>query len=308
MAKHCFAAYQLQVSKQRYPDQLVPVDDIDGAGLDLLSVFEEALKDLEHTPQTDEKRQFHLSVGRYCVTDDREIEASLHYGKYGSQGSVKNVLSHEDTYHIGDDEAATTYFRNLLVVPPHCTFALLMTERYQRRGAGTAFLEHLKKYTSAHLKKRKLVLKSEPLADSEAFQEFLGRAALTHVAVVERIRGSDLFNQDELRPGGQFVHTYKLTRGWAQHVPWLRDRLIARQVDMAEMFHLRTADHIVETQLTLHDGTQSRTIILDEEETAPPLTHLLAEDTAQRPSDEEAFTRMRRTSKETCRRLRVDSD
>ncbi|WP_150252393.1 hypothetical protein [Nocardiopsis deserti] len=284
------------------------MDDLDGGGLDLLDLFEDSLKTLEHTPRRDERRQYHLSVPHHRRTDDREIEVRLDYGKFGSRGMVKNVHNHEDRYRIGYDEAATTFLRNLVVVPSRGSFALLLTERYQRNGAGTAFLEHLKETTAPALKQRGLVLKHEALADSEAFRRFLERARLTKVEVRENFRGTDLFNQEELRPSGTFCHTYKPKRKDQAFLSLFRDQVLARNADMAGLFHLRTAEHIVETRVTLDDDIQERTIILDEEETASPLTYLLAEDDASRPSDREAFTVMRRTSTETCQHLTIDSD
>ncbi|PDP88679.1 hypothetical protein CQJ94_05575 [Glycomyces fuscus] len=308
MAKHCFAVYQIQVSRMWHPDQVMPVDDLDGGGLDLLDLFQDSLKALEHTPRRNERRQYHLSVPHHRRTEHREIEVRLDYDKFGSRGMVKNVHNHEDKYRIEHDEAATTFLRNLVVVPPRSSFALLLTERYQRNGAGTAFLEHLKESTMPTLQQRGLVLKHEALADSEAFRMFLERARLTKVEVRENFRGTDLFNQEELRPSGTFCHTYKPKRKDQALLSVFRDQVLNRAADMAELFHLRTAEHIVETRVTLNDDTQERTIILDEEETASPLTYLLAEDDASRPSDHKAFAIMRETSVKTCQHLAIDSD
>lgn len=143
MAKHSFAVYQIQVSRKWYPNQIMPVDDLDG--LDLLDLFDDSLKKLEHTPRRDERRQYHLSVAHHQRTDAREVEMRFDYGKFGSKGTVKNVHDHEDKYHIEDDEAPTTFLRSLLVVPHRSPFALLLTESYGRYSAGTALLEQDRK-------------------------------------------------------------------------------------------------------------------------------------------------------------------
>ncbi|WP_160050524.1 hypothetical protein [Nocardiopsis sp. FR4] len=308
MAKHCFAVYRIQVSRMRRPDQVMPVDDLDGGGLDLLDLVGEALKELEHTPRRDERRQYYLSVPDHRRTEEREVEIRLDYGKFGSPGMVKDVHKHQDRYRIKQDEAATTFLRNLVVVPRRASFALLLTERYRRTGAGTAFLEHLKESTMPALRRRGLVLRHEALADSEAFRMFLARARLTEIEVRENFRGTDLFNQDETRPSGTFCHTYKPKRMDQALLSLFREQVLTRSFDMAELFHLRTAEHIVETRVTLNDDTQERTIILDEEETAPPLTYLLAEDDAPRPSDRQALAIMRETAARTCQHLAIDSD
>ncbi|MDE3723332.1 hypothetical protein PWG71_18215 [Nocardiopsis sp. N85] len=297
MATHGFAAYRLWAAPPGRPDDHPPVDRLDDEGTDLLDLLHTAVRDLESTPVTDAERRSHLSVGSHRRTDDREIEVRLDYGRFGTPGTIRSVAEDRDPYHYGAQEAATTHLRALLVVPRGCAHALAMTERHQGRGAGTILLDHLKHAVDARLGGR-LSLRCAPLSDSDAYRRFLESAHAVRVEVVEITRGADLFNLEDPRPMGTFRHVLTPPPG-QRHLPAsLTEQILARRVDLAGLFHLRGTDNITEVRLTLRDGARQKTVVLDDGGTAPPLTHLLAEDGAPRPSDEAAYRRMREVAAE----------
>jgi hypothetical protein len=288
MSRHAFAAYGLYVSPRYRPNDRLPLDDIGGTKIGLLSLIHGLLQDLKNQPLREEKSEDYLLIDDIDPTGSR-IHFNAEYGKFGIEGGIRDTRSHKTTHTYGADESATVPIRNMVLCLPRSKTAILLTERYGNRGVGSIFLRQLE----AAFRQRfsDFILHSESLIDNEQWRAFRERAKLTSVKVVRYKRSHDIADGVDPKVIGRFVYEAKPRWGSVGLGDALKNGLLGGNLKAQDILGLSNEQDADETRLTLNDGDQERQVVLGREN-LPALVYTVEHDGKDRAKDAVIYDEM----------------
>jgi hypothetical protein len=307
MARYAVAAYGLKIAPFRQPKRFLDLEDMDGRGLDLLHLAHGFLRDVQANSLKEEQFGHYLSVGN-IKAEGRSISFGAEYGRFGFEGTVKNVRTNKRTHEFGADESAVVHVRNMLIIPPHSNTALFLAERCSGRGAASIFLRHLTKAFRKRFVDEALILHKEGLTEEEAWKSFMERARLTQIRVVRYSRSHDLadgINGISETNIGKLEYTVKPLRssGLArQLISPIMDRSIKPET---QILGLRDEVEADEIRLQLTDGDQQREIVLGKDG-LPTLVYPIKTSNDDRPSDGAVYDYMGELAKTLAQGLHLE--
>lgn len=287
MSRHAFAAYGLHVSPRYRPDERLPLDDIGGKRVGLLSLIHGLLRDLKDEPLREDKSEDYLYIDEVEPLGAR-IHFNAEYGKFGLEGGIRHTRSHETTHTYGADESAIVPIRNMVLCLARSKTAVFFTERYGNRGVGSIFLRQLE--AAFRAKFSDLILHSESFIDNEQWRVFRERSKLTSVKVVRYKISHDLADGIDPEVIGKIVYEAKPRWGIEGLGNRMKNGLLGGELKAHGLLGLSEEDSD-ETRLTLSDGDQERQVVLGKEN-LPALVYAVDHDGKERAKDSVVYSEM----------------
>lgn len=246
-------------------------------GSDFLDVFDAALTQISSARITDDDKKSYAEIDAWS-REGRTIFVTVIVGTYGDTGSVREVNTGREAHAITPDQAHTLSLRCRLLVPPGGVTALLFVEHGQHRSAATAVLKEIKAYWLAQ--KPDLTLVTETVVRADAW---LSEADLEGITVISYGHESDLADSGIPKTLGDLRSQIEPPKGQRVFPRAVKDALLSHNVDRAKLLGFRDGD-LDEVRVTLGDGTQSRTFVIDKDRT-PAVRYLLSEASEPTPDD-----------------------
>ena len=163
------------------------IDNVDGRGLDLGTLWQAFFRDecSDHLVRT--RRYWRSSPARRCSQTSspaRWVRLDVEYGPNGVPGRVLDTSAGQATASVRPQDATVHRYRHLLAVAPAGTAALLAAEVIGRshafRGPVNAFVAHLGSTVPD------VQVEFEYLADGEYWDEFLTHAVLVSATLTRQ--------------------------------------------------------------------------------------------------------------------------
>ena len=246
-------------------------------GTDFLDFVDGALGQISSARITDDEKKSYAEIESWDRSG-RTILVKVIVGTYGDTASVREVRTGAEAHAITPDQAHAVSLRCLLLVPPGGIAALLFVEHGQHRSAATALMKELKVHWLA--KKPDITLVSETVVRADAW---LAQADLEGITVVSYGHESDLADSGIPKTLGDLRSHIEPPKGQRMFPRAVKDALLNRNVDRAKLLGFR-ADDLDEVRVTLGDGTQSRTFVIDKDRT-PAIRYVLSEANDVTPDD-----------------------
>lgn len=246
-------------------------------GSDFLDVVDAALAQIASERITDDEKQSYAEIEAWS-REGRTIFVKIIVGTYGDTGSVREVNTGHEAHVITPTQAHTLSLRCRLLVPPGGVTALMFVEHGQHRSAATALLKELK----AHWldQKPSLTLVTETVVRAEAW---ISHADLEGITVISYGHESDLADSGIPKTLGDLRSQIAPPKGQRAFPRVVKDALLDRNVNRAKLLGFRE-DDLDEVRVTLGDGTQSRTFVIDKGRT-PAVRYLLSDVRDPTPDD-----------------------
>lgn len=202
---------------------------------------------------------------------NRAIVVTTEAGRFGEEGAVKNVKTHERKTDFTRDDATIVTTHGVLLVPKVGNAALVFSERSAGHGGMTALLgEFIDRFASLYPEHR---LRKSTVVEQSAW---LKRARLTKVVGTVR-----KYQTDEATDGiegivGELQHTLVPERDKKYFSRALWDKLRDNKINKARFLNFTDETELDTFDVTASDGKQSKTFAIDDEKT-PPLSLLLTD-------------------------------
>ena len=277
MAKRTMGVSRLWYHVRRKPGDLGNVANLPD-GSDLLDVFE-AFTANELTPDSLVRKATESYVRLTGVRRfGRALVLQFESGRFGEEGKIRDVATHKEVGQFKRTNATAVITHGVLLVPKSGTGALIFTERSGGQGGMSGLADHFLDLINTrfpeHLMKRTSVVRSEA---------WLKAAQLTKVEGTVRKYRTDNASDSVDDVIGDLRHTFVPTRG-QKYLPrkvWegLRDRKINR----ARFLGFSEGTELDEVEVTLTDGSQSKTFEVGNEKT-PNLNLVLTPSGAAAPT------------------------
>lgn len=252
---------RLWYHRRRKPDELGNVVDLPD-GTDLLNMFE-SLAQQELDPDTLVRRESESYIRlQRSKRAGRSMIFEFESGRFGEEGTIRDVQTHEQVGQFSRNNATAVITHGVLLVPKTGTSALAFSERSAGQGGMPGLLDHFVEAFNArfpdHLMKRESVVRSEA---------WLKMAQLTKVqGTVRKYRTDDASDTgDDIV--GDLTHTFAPTRGERFLPRRVFERLRDRKINRARFLGFDADTELDEIEVTLTDGTQSKTFQLGHEKT-----------------------------------------
>ncbi|MBW4716210.1 hypothetical protein [Saccharothrix obliqua] len=290
MAKHAYVAYKLTVTKARQADTLLNLGDLEATGIDFLALFHGFLSDVQAKPIKDER------FGRYLDIESisprgRCIRFITQYGRYGTTGRLIDTTTGDTTHDYDEDESAVSPTRNLLASPESGDSAVFLAERYGGRGAASMILGQFKRAFKQRFEDDNLIFNYEGLLDQAAWDKYVQNADMTAIEVTRHGASSDFADGSVAKAVGKIVCAVKPRWGERRFPRTVRDRVLSSEVKAQEVIGLKAQDDD-EVELVLNDGVQQKRLLVGQPG-VPVLVYPVADDNADRPTDDEVYAAMR---------------
>lgn len=198
MSKVSYVVYEVTARVYRRKDELRPLDDLNGNGVDILQSAEAILKRLEDetNPQTDERYEQAFDVTRH-ERSQRIIRIWGSAGPYGTAGNLTNIDS-GDRRRFGTRDATMIDLRAMLVAPSDERLGLLFCERRSARHLKSVIEKHVLKEIGTETLVRFGV---NPLIDPKAWRKFLDEANTYEISYIYRSTRMEDLAPDRRRAG-----------------------------------------------------------------------------------------------------------
>lgn len=246
-------------------------------GTDFIDIFDDALGQISSARITNDEKKSYAEIESWDRVG-RTILVKVIVGTYGDTASVREVTTGVEAHAITPDQAHAVSLRCLLLVPPGGISALLFVEHGQHRSAATALLKEVKTYWLAQ--KPDFTLVSETVVCADAW---LAQADLEAITVISYGHESDLADSGVPKTLGNLRSHIEPTRGQRAFPRVVKDALLNRNVDRGKLLGFRSED-LDEVCVTLGDGTESRTLVIDKDRT-PAIRYVLSEANEATPDD-----------------------
>ena len=238
-------------------------------GRDLLEVFVDfAQSDIDNDSLVREDRESYAVVTG-VERQNRAVIITTESGRFGEEVSIKDVRTHQLKGRFTPSDATVVVTHGVLLVPKSGNCALAFCERSAGQGGMTALLEQFEirfnaLYPGHRLKKATVVQQSA----------WLKRAQLKKVVGTVRKYNADIASDGEEQVVGQLTHSLvpEEGKGFFSRSVWekLRDRRISR----AKFLNFAEDEQIDTFEVTVTDGSQTKTFDIGDERT-PPLRLVL---------------------------------
>jgi hypothetical protein len=246
-------------------------------GSDFLDIVDSALAQISSARITDDDKKSYAEVESWS-REGRTIFVTVIVGTYGDTGSVREVATGVEAHAITPSQAHTVTLRCRFLVPPGGVTALMFVEHGQHRSAATALLKELKAYWLAQ--KPDFTLVTETVVQADAW---LAQADLEGITVISYGHESDLADSGIPKTLGDLRSQIEPPKGQRAFPRAVKDALLNHNVNRAKLLGFRE-DDLDEVRVTLGDGTQSRTFVIDKDRT-PAVRYLISEATDPTPDD-----------------------
>ncbi len=283
MAKHAYVAYRITVTKLRDKDEL-NVGNFDGRGSDLLTLFHAFLSDIASEP-LQEKKYDRLLMISSLDPRGRTVHLKAKYGRFGLSGTLVNATSGEITYSYDEDESPVSETRNMLACPKNGKWAVFLAERYGGRGAASMLIGQFKRAFRSRFGSDGFIVRFEGLMDPDAWAKYVNEADMKELQIKRWGPSPDIADDLTAKSVGRIVSHVKPHRGQKSFPRAFREKITRGEIRAQEIIGIPVKDDD-EVEMVLDDGQQQRSLILGETE-IPILAYLLAEDTDERPADDE---------------------
>lgn len=269
MAKRTMGVTRVWFHTRRKPDDIGNVAELPD-GTDLLAAFESfAQSGLTDDSLVRRETESYVRLQRFTLAG-RSITFEFESGRFGEEGKIRDIKTHEEVGEFTRNNATAVVTHGVLLVPQSGTGALVFSERSGGQGGMPGLLDHFVDVFNGrfpdHIMKKQSVVKSEA---------WLKAAKLMKVQGTVRKYRTDEASDGADQVVGDLTHTFTPTRG-EKYLPrkvWegLRDRRINR----AKFLGFDEGTELDEVDVTVTDGTQSKTFELGNEKT-PNLNLVLA--------------------------------
>lgn len=268
MPRRTMTITRLWYHEMRRPNNIGEVASLpDGA--DLLTYFHAFAKAIAPDQLVTNHLERYTSLTE-LVPHGRTVTVAAEVGRYGENGSVRDVVTHRKVADYGKGQAPVVVTHGVLLVPSTGTSALLYIERSSGQSGVTALLETF--IRAFNLRYRDHRLRTESLVESEAW---LAKANLTRVSARLTDYSTDVAEDAGGRIVGDLAHTLVPARG-ARLLPrplWeaLRDKRIKR----SKLLGFRDDQEVDYVDVTLEHGGQTKTFELGKEK-RPPISEVVS--------------------------------
>lgn len=246
-------------------------------GSDFLDIVDEALRSISSARITDDDRKSYAEIDGWSRRG-RTILLNVIVGSYGDTGSVREVATGLEAHAITPTQAHTVLLRCMWLVPPGGLTALMFVEHGQHRSGATAVLKELRTFWQAS--KPDLTLLTETVVRADAW---LAQADLEGITVISYGHQSDLADAGIPKTLGDLRSQIDPPKGQRAFPRAVKDALLNRNIDRAKLLGFPQGD-LDEVRVTLGDGAQSRTFVIDKDRT-PAVRYLLSESSDPTPDD-----------------------
>lgn len=202
------------------------------------------------------------------VTDverkNRAIVVTTEAGRFGEEGAVKNVKTHERKGDFTREDATIVTTHGVLLVPKAGNAALVFSERSAGQGGMTALLgEFIDRFNAVYPGHR---MKKSAVVEQEAW---LKRAKLTKVVGTVRKYNTDEATDGKERVVGELQHTLVPERDAKYFPRALWEKLREGSINKAKFLNFTDETELDTFDVTASDGARSKTFAVGEEKTPP---------------------------------------
>ncbi|HVE95056.1 MAG TPA: hypothetical protein VNB24_09060 [Acidimicrobiales bacterium] len=281
MAKQVIQIYRIWVSRAYSKSgETFNVGNIDGSGVDLLELAEEALDKNPARRVGDNYTRFGSSTLK-----GRTLRIVASAGRGGAKGDIVHMPTGKRRGGINEDEAALADVRALLAVPTAGTSAFLVCERYAGRSARKVLIRILGDAFRDTFGEDKLNLKHEAVVEAEVWDDIAEQGEFETLAAVRYVTRKD--KADAPRKVAVIRAQRKGYRGRPLSKTLLRQAL-RREKPPGELIGLDDPMTDAEVQVTVRTALGQRTFAVSRQ-AHPRVSEMLAADDAARPKDGAVF-------------------
>lgn len=192
----------------------------------------------------------------------RSITFEFESGRFGEDGTIRDVRTHAEIGTYGRGNATTVITHGVLLVPKTGTSALIFSERSGGQGGMSGLLDrYVELFNSRsenHIMKKQSVVKTEA---------WLKAAKLLKVQGTVRKHRTDRASDPADRVVGDLTHTFAPTQGEKYLPRRIWEGLRDHRIDRAKFLGFEEGTELDEVDVTLTDGTQSKKFELGREKT-----------------------------------------
>lgn len=282
MARHTLQAYSVAVAKRRRPTERYNLGNLAGQDADFLDLLTARFASLSEPV----KGQDRFARFDEVSSAGRTLRVAVSVGQYGTQGELFDVVANQKVLDVLPNHSNLVRVHNLLVIPAHGEFGLLLVEQYGGRGAYTA----VKSQLTGALRDAfgdEVQLHTEVVANDALWQRMLERGQLESIAAVRYETQADVADPVKRRRVGMQRFERSGWRGFPLARTYL-DRALGGE-SAGSLVGLTEPLDDAEVHATLRLGTQEKTFIIGAEKT-PAVAMIWADDSDDRPDAEEFYT------------------
>jgi hypothetical protein len=277
MAKRTMGVTRIWFHTRRKPDDVGNVAELPD-GPDLLDAFE-SFSQRGITPDSLVRRETESYVRlQQQQRAGRAIVFEFESGRFGEEGKIRDVRTHQEIGEFTRDNATAVITHGVLLVPRSGHSALVFSERSSGQGGMPGlvdqFIEVFNARNPGHIMKKQAVVRTDA---------WLQRAQLTKVEGTVRKYRTDVATEQGEVVLGDLTHTFGPPRG-SKYIPRVvLEGLRNRHINRAQFLGFAEGTELDEVDVTLSDGTQSKTFEIGNERT-PNLNLVLTGSGAAAPT------------------------
>ncbi|RIS08438.1 hypothetical protein [Mycobacteroides abscessus] len=240
-------------------------------GRDIVDLFETfADKEINNDTLVRPDRETYARVTR-VTRKGRSVLVETESGRFGEEVSVKNVKTHELKGKFTRDHAPIVVTHGVLLVPKTGTSALVFSERSAGQGGMTGLLSAFTEKFQGLYPDYKL--KSATVVQTDAW---LKHAKLTKVVGTVRKYTTDEATDTGDEVVGVLSHTLLPEKEQKYFPPVVWEHLRDKKINRAKFLNFAEGTELDTFDITVSDGSQSKTFEIGDERT-PPIRLLLTD-------------------------------
>lgn len=277
MAKRTMGVTRIWFHTRRKPDDVGNVADCPD-GSDLLDLFDD-FAGRGITPDSLVRREtesYARLQGRQRA--GRSIVFQFESGRFGEDGKIRDVKTHKEVGEYGRNNATVVTTHGVVLVPKSGTAALVFSERSAGHGGMSSLLDQFTDTFNAkfpdHIMKRQSIVKTDA---------WFAAAQLTKVEGTVREYRTDVASDPGDVVIGELTHTFGPPKGQKYLPRRILEALRDRKISRAKFLGFAEGTELDQVDVTLSDGSQSKTFELGNERT-PNLNLVLTERGAAAPT------------------------
>lgn len=270
MAKFSYVIFLVSVGVRGRPHHPVPVDNVDGNGMDLFAAIKSELEKKRGVVVEDDRAERAHRVERFSM-DGRTILIEGKVGPYGSFGTSVD-LDTGDERDFSDRTANMLPLRAMVAVPDEGYEALLICER----AGASMFRNPIEKSIFRQINSDlSITIKTQAYVDAEAWDRFLDEADIRQVTAVYRSRrlediGPQRGRAQDLKIVAGGMVARRLGRRLSTLITYLarRDTPVTYSLDDYPELRPGDRDNYEQDHLEVQvaDGNEQRTIVVRQAE------------------------------------------
>lgn len=282
MPRRTMSVTRLWYHPRRKPDELGDLTELPDES-DLLDMFDKFLTDeltADSLVRAENERYATLQSKRRI---GRSITVRMESGRFGEDGAIKDVTTHEQVGEFTRDNATTVVTHGVLLVPKTGTSALVFSERSAGVGGMPALVDHF--VDAFNAKFTDYLMKKQSVVRTDAW---LQAAELMRVEGTIRRYTTDPASDAGDQVVGELTHTLVPPRDQKYFPRRVWEHLRDRRIDRAKFLGFAEGTEPDAVGVTVTHGGQTKRFELDHEKT-PSLSLVLT--TSGEPAFDESRVR-----------------